>query len=84
MPAEVVRAPNTPCSRDSPGEPDIAGGLFSTDWKLVRGAGGFRRSRRRGRLGARWLVFESSSRFRLLLEHDLFRKPVPTFRDHAL
>src|ERR1700726_3691438 len=36
--------------------------------------------------------FESSSRFRLLLEHDLFRKPVPTphqvrgrlFRDHAL
>src|SRR5215471_3535956 len=37
-------------------------------------------------------LFESSSRFRLLLEHDLFRKPVPTpdqvrgrlFRDHAL
>src|SRR5262245_4546616 len=28
--------------------------------------------------------FESSSRFSLLLEHDLFRKPVPTFRDHAL
>src|SRR5215510_1016365 len=28
--------------------------------------------------------FESSPRFSLLLEHDLFRKPVPTFRDHAL
>src|SRR5215211_2439382 len=28
--------------------------------------------------------FESSSRSRLLLEHDLFRKPVSTFRDHAL
>src|SRR5215211_9466875 len=27
---------------------------------------------------------ESSSRSRLLLEHDLFRKPVSTFRDHAL
>src|SRR5262249_40368185 len=37
-------------------------------------------------------VFESSSRSSLLVEHDLFRKPVPTpdqvrgrlFRDHAL
>jgi hypothetical protein len=28
--------------------------------------------------------FESSSRSSLLLEHDLFRKPVSTFRDHAL
>src|SRR5215510_7268459 len=28
--------------------------------------------------------FESSSRSSLLVEHDLFRKPVPTFRDHAL
>src|ERR1700737_4262039 len=28
--------------------------------------------------------FESSSRFNFLLAHDLFRKPVPTFRDHAL
>ena len=28
--------------------------------------------------------FESSSRFSLLVEHDLFRKPVSTFRDHAL
>src|SRR5580704_5252472 len=28
--------------------------------------------------------FESSSRSILLLEHDLFRKPVPTFRDHAV
>src|SRR6266581_1717478 len=27
---------------------------------------------------------ESSSRSSLLLEHDLFRKPVPTFRDHVL
>src|SRR5215510_10731515 len=26
----------------------------------------------------------SSSRSSLLVEHDLFRKPVPTFRDHAL
>jgi hypothetical protein len=25
-----------------------------------------------------------SSRSRLLVEHDLFRKPVSTFRDHAL
>jgi hypothetical protein len=24
------------------------------------------------------------SRFSLLIEHDLFRKPVPAFRDHAL
>src|SRR5437660_4673209 len=29
------------------------------------------------------LFFESSSRSSLLLEHDLFRKPVPTFRDYA-
>jgi hypothetical protein len=28
--------------------------------------------------------FESSSRSKFLLAHDLFRKPVPTFRDHAL
>src|SRR5213593_2574639 len=28
--------------------------------------------------------FESSSRSRLLLEHDLLRKPISTFRDHAL
>jgi hypothetical protein len=28
--------------------------------------------------------FESPSRFRLLLEHDVSRKPVPTFRHHAL
>src|SRR6266404_1937410 len=28
--------------------------------------------------------FESSSRSSLLAEHDLFRKPAPTFRDHAL
>src|SRR5262249_41649475 len=33
---------------------------------------------------ARSLFFEKSSRLSLLLEHDLFRKPVPTFRDHAL
>src|SRR5690349_14902982 len=38
----------------------------------------------RGILKARWLFFESPSRFRLLLEHDVFRKPVPTFRHHAL
>src|ERR1700736_4306653 len=28
--------------------------------------------------------FPSPSRFRLSLEHDVFRKPVPTFRHHAL
>src|SRR5947209_663775 len=28
--------------------------------------------------------FASPSRFRLSLEHDVFRKPVPTFRHHAL
>jgi hypothetical protein len=28
--------------------------------------------------------FKSQSRFSFLIEHDLFRKPVPTFRDHAL
>src|SRR5262249_50808341 len=28
--------------------------------------------------------FESSSRSNLFVEHDLFRKPVSTFRDHAL
>src|SRR3984893_5028503 len=33
---------------------------------------------------ARCLFFESSSRSILLLEHDLFRKPAPTFRDHAI
>ncbi|TPL04608.1 hypothetical protein FJ567_03065 [Mesorhizobium sp. B2-4-16] len=27
---------------------------------------------------------EPSSRSSSLLKHDLFRKPVPTFRDHAL
>src|SRR4029077_13742805 len=30
------------------------------------------------------MIFESSFRSSLLLEHDLFRKPVSTFRDHAL
>jgi hypothetical protein len=30
------------------------------------------------------MSFESASRSSLLLEHDLFRKPVSTFRDHAL
>jgi hypothetical protein len=29
-------------------------------------------------------IFESSSRSSLSVEHDLFRKPVSTFRDHAL
>ncbi len=29
-------------------------------------------------------IFELSSRSSFLLEHDLFRKPVSTFRDHAL
>src|SRR3954469_12467338 len=29
-------------------------------------------------------LFESSSRSTSLFEHDLFRKPVATFRDHAL
>src|SRR5262249_49854053 len=35
-------------------------------------------------LRTRRLFFESPSRSRLLLEHDLFRKPASTFRDHAL
>src|SRR5262249_6812171 len=30
------------------------------------------------------LFFESACRSKLCLEHDLFRKPVSTFRDHAL
>jgi len=29
-------------------------------------------------------LFESSSRFGFLVEHDLFPKPVSTIRDHAL
>jgi hypothetical protein len=29
-------------------------------------------------------IFESPSRSNLLLEHDVLRKPVPTFRHHAL
>jgi hypothetical protein len=29
-------------------------------------------------------ILESSSRSRFLFEHDLFRKPLHTFRDHAL
>ncbi len=33
---------------------------------------------------ARCLLFESSSRSTSLFEHDLFRKPGATFRDHAL
>src|SRR5215218_4321944 len=33
---------------------------------------------------ARLLLVESSSRSTSLFEHDLFRKPVATFRDHAL
>src|SRR5262249_8850766 len=33
---------------------------------------------------ARCLFFESASRSSLLAAHDLFRKPVSTFRDHAL
>jgi hypothetical protein len=31
-----------------------------------------------------WDLVESPSRFRLLITHDLFGKPVPTFPDHAL
>src|SRR5260370_42240286 len=30
------------------------------------------------------ILVESAFRFSLLFEHDLFRKPVSTFRDHAL
>src|SRR5262247_3967570 len=37
-----------------------------------------------GTLRASRLFFESSSRSKLCLEHDLVRKPVSTFRDHAL
>jgi hypothetical protein len=34
---------------------------------------------------AKWFsAFESSFRFSSLFEHDLFRKPLSTFRDHAL
>src|ERR1700758_4613917 len=33
---------------------------------------------------ARWDWVESSSRFRSLIEHDLFGKPLHTFPDHAL
>src|SRR5882724_12438242 len=33
---------------------------------------------------ARWVQDESLSRSSLLFEHDLFRKPVSTFLDHAL
>jgi bacterioferritin len=38
----------------------------------------------RPRAQARWLQIESPSRFGILFAHDLFRKPVSTFRDHAL
>ena len=33
---------------------------------------------------AKWLSAGSPFRFSHLFEHDLIRKPVPTFRDHAL
>src|ERR1700758_5310213 len=33
---------------------------------------------------ARWDWVESASRFRFLIEHDLFGKPLYTFPDHAL
>ena len=33
---------------------------------------------------ARWDWVESASRFMLLIEHDLFGKPLCTFPDHAL
>src|SRR5215475_1851201 len=33
---------------------------------------------------ARWDWVESPSRFRFLIEHDLFGKPLHTFPDHAL
>src|SRR6516162_11222924 len=33
---------------------------------------------------ARWLQFESSSRSRFLMKHDVFGKPASTFPDHAL
>src|SRR5262249_32833838 len=39
---------------------------------------------RDGRARATCLFFESACRSKLCLEHDLFRKPVSTFRDHAL
>jgi hypothetical protein len=33
---------------------------------------------------AKWDWVQLPFRFSLLFEHDLFRKPVSTFRDHAL
>src|ERR1700732_4241884 len=55
---------------------------------LLRGLAGIMSHRpwraRLARPKARCLFFESASRFRLLLEHGVFRKPVPTFRHHAL
>jgi len=36
------------------------------------------------RLRARWNLYESPSCSRLLIEHDLFGKPLYTFPDHAL
>jgi hypothetical protein len=41
-------------------------------------------ARRNKRPEARRDEDESSSRFRLLFEHDLFGKPLRTFSDHAL
>src|SRR5690349_21796692 len=37
-----------------------------------------------GRLKRDDFISESSSRFNFMLAHDLVRKPVSTFRDHAL
>src|SRR5258706_329904 len=37
-----------------------------------------------GAVGLAWVFFESSSRVSLLLEHDFFRNPGLSFRDHAL
>src|SRR5215470_5425943 len=42
------------------------------------------RSSARSRLSSRTSCSFASSRDSLILGHDLFRKPVPTFRDHAL
>src|SRR5262249_33609798 len=58
---------------DMGGENAFAAALHKAGWLL--GDDGLERDD---------FIFESSSRSNLFVEHDLFRKPMSTFRDHAL
>src|SRR5262249_32575140 len=77
----VLRDAQLRAARD--GElPDVPGAFRAGAAPEHRGGSASRRGRRLSRIEQ--ALKRDDSRFRFLLEHDVFRKPVPTFRRHAL